>query len=95
MALVTAPTAEPSDQWTVYIVRCADSSLYTGIAKDLELRLEQHNNGNGAKYTRSRLPVELVYSECSASRSEALKREHQIKQLEREQKKLLIESGQA
>ena len=89
------PTAEQSDRWTVYIVRCADNTLYTGIAKDLGLRLEQHNRGDGAKYTRSRLPVELVYSESSASRSAALKREYVIKRLEREQKRMLIESGQA
>jgi len=78
--------------WTVYIVRCVDSSLYTGIAKNLEERIDLHNAGRGAKYTRSRRPVELVYSECVDDRSTALRREIAIKQLEREDKKKLIES---
>ena len=78
--------------WHVYIVRCADSSLYTGIAKDLEQRIESHNLGRGAKYTRSRRPVELVYSESVDSRAAALRREIEIKRLERDAKKKLIES---
>jgi predicted GIY-YIG superfamily endonuclease len=78
--------------WTVYIVRCADSSLYTGIAKNVEERINLHNAGRGAKYTRSRLPVELVYSESAENRATALRREFVIKRLEREGKKKLIES---
>ena len=78
--------------WTVYIVRCADSSLYTGIAKNVEERINLHNAGRGAKYTRSRRPVELVYSESVDNRATALRREIVIKRLERDDKKKLIES---
>lgn len=78
--------------WHVYIVRCADSSLYTGIAKDLDQRIKSHNLGRGAKYTRSRRPVKLVYSESVDCRSTALRRELAIKALERDEKKKLIES---
>jgi putative endonuclease len=70
-----------STAWTVYIVRCNDASLYTGVAKDLTRRIEQHNAGTGAKYTRSRLPVTLVYSEEVADRGAALRREIEIKRL--------------
>ena len=70
----------------VYIVRCADGSLYTGYAKDPERRVELHNAGRGAKYTAGRRPVRLVYSEAFASRSAALKREHQLKGWTRRQK---------
>jgi putative endonuclease len=81
-----------NDDWGVYMVRCADDSLYTGIAKDVQKRLEQHNNDNvaGAKYTRARRPVVLVYQERCESRSEASIREHQIKRLSRAQKLILI-----
>jgi predicted GIY-YIG superfamily endonuclease len=78
--------------WTVYIVRCADSSLYTGIAKNVERRIKQHNAGRGAKYTRSRLPVELVYSESADTRETALRREIEIKRLKRGEKLKLIAS---
>ena len=78
--------------WTVYIARCADDSLYTGIAIDVAERIESHNAGRGAKYTRSRLPVELVYSEVVDDRATALRREFAIKRLERAAKKKLIES---
>ncbi len=76
--------------WTVYIIRCADGSLYTGIAKDVETRLAQHNAGRAAKYTRSRLPVNLVYREDVADRSAALKREHAIKRFSTEEKHALF-----
>ena len=80
------------DNWGVYILRCADDSLYTGITNDIEKRLQQHNGEqkNGAKYTRSRQPVTLVYSETTSSRSEASKREYAIKSLSRIQKQALI-----
>lgn len=78
--------------WTVYIVRCADNSLYTGIAKNIDERIESHNAGRGAKYTRSRRPVELAYSETADDRATALRREFAIKRLERDAKKKLIES---
>lgn len=79
--------------WSVYILRCGDDTLYCGITPDLEKRLEQHRSGKGAKYTRGRGPLELVYSEALPSRSEALKREAAIKRLRREEKLQLIVSG--
>ena len=75
----------------VYLLRCGDGSLYTGWTNDLEKRLMAHNAGRGAKYTRSRLPVELVYFEDLPSRSEAMRREAQIKRLAREEKLALIQ----
>ena len=78
--------------WTVYIVCCADNSLYTGIARNLEERMNLHNTGRGAKYTRSRRPVELVYSESVDDRGIALRRELTIKKLGRDDKKKLIKS---
>ena len=66
--------------WRVYLLRCADDSLYCGISKDLEARIAQHNAGKGAKYTRSRLPVKLVAASDELSRSDALKVEHAVKQ---------------
>jgi predicted GIY-YIG superfamily endonuclease len=83
---------EPENTWSVYILRCADGSLYTGIAKDTARRLQQHNRGVGAKYTRSRRPVELVYRTSCASRSEALSREYAIKQMSVRQKREMIDS---
>jgi len=71
-------------------VQCADNSLYTGITNDVEARITQHNNGKGAKYTRSRTPVSLVFTECAESRNEALKREIQIKKLSPQQKRDLV-----
>jgi putative endonuclease len=73
----------------VYMVRCADGTLYTGYARDPERRTLVHNAGRGAKYTARRLPVSLVYWEQCGSRSAALKREHQVKRLARTQKELL------
>jgi putative endonuclease len=86
-----------ADSWQVYIVRCADDSLYTGIARDLERRIAEHNadNGLGASYTRSRRPVTLVYREVAADRSAASKREYQIKQLSRAEKLVLIAASGA
>ena len=68
-------------KWTVYILRCADNSLYTGVATDVDARLATHNAGKGAKYTRGRLPVKLVYREAANGRSAALKREIAIKRM--------------
>ena len=76
--------------WAVYILRCADGTLYTGIAPDVEKRVQKHNEGKGAKYTRGRTPVELVYREEHPNRAEASKREYQIKQLSRAEKLTLI-----
>ncbi len=75
----------------VYILRCADDSLYTGWTTDLERRLRQHNQGRGAKYTRSRSPVTLVYAERQPNRRAAMQREYQLKQLTRAQKLALID----
>ena len=74
-----------------YIVRCADGSLYTGWTIDLKQRLAMHNSGKGARYTRSRLPVELVWSEEQPSQETARSREARIKQLTRKEKLQLIE----
>ena len=78
------------DSWFVYILRCADGSLYTGITKDVSRRFEQHNAGTASRYTLSRLPVALEYQEAQTSQSAALKRELAIKALTREKKELLI-----
>lgn len=78
--------------WTVYVVRCNDGSLYTGIALDLFARIERHNLGRGARYTRTRRPVFLVYKEYGHSKSSALKRERQIKSLRKIEKEALVRS---
>lgn len=75
----------------VYMLRCADGSLYTGWTNDLQKRLQAHQNGRGARYTRSHGPVKLVYSEELAGKSEALKREYAIKQFSHAEKEKLIE----
>ena len=81
------------DDWYVYMLRCNDDSLYTGIATDVARRLDEHNlTSRGAKYTRARRPVELVYVEQVESRSAAGKREYAIRQLSRQQKQVLIDS---
>ena len=85
--------SELSGSWYVYIVKCNDNSLYTGITTDIERRIAEHNDSTqnkGAKYTRSRQPVKLVFLEESGSRSEATKRELTIKKLNKKQKQLLI-----
>jgi predicted GIY-YIG superfamily endonuclease len=81
----------PGEQWFVYLLRCADGTLYTGIAKDVSRRCEQHNAGTASRYTRCRRPTRLVYQEAHASRSTALKREAAIKALSRRQKDSLIQ----
>ena len=72
--------------WKLYILRCADGSLYTGITTDVQARFEAHSAGKGAKYTRGRGPLELVYTETCGDHSAALKRELEIKGLSREEK---------
>lgn len=79
----------------VYMLRCKDGSLYTGWTNDLEHRLEMHNSGRGAKYTRGRGPLELVYSEELPDKEAALRRECAIKKLRREQKLALLQTWQA
>ena len=78
-----------------YILRCCDGTLYSGWTNDLEKRLKAHNSGRGGKYTRSRLPVELAYFEEFESKSEAMSREAQFKQLSRDEKLKLIEKSEA
>lgn len=79
--------------WYVYILRCADGTLYTGISTDVEKRLQAHRSGRGAKYTRSRCPLTLVYREVCGSHSQALKRECRIKSMTRTEKLQLIRLG--
>ena len=76
--------------WYVYILECNDQSLYTGITNDLEKRIIVHNLGKGAKYTKARLPVKLVYKESCKTKSDSLKREFEIKKLKRIEKLNLI-----
>ena len=76
--------------WYLYILRCGDDTLYTGITTDVEKRLEVHRSGKGAKYTRGRAPLELVYREVCGSHSDALKRESAVKKLTRIQKETII-----
>jgi len=85
-------TADDSPSWHVYLVRCADGSLYTGIATDVERRVQEHNSDDaqGAKYTRARRPVTLVYQEVVDSRSAALKREHAIRKMGKTEKEKMV-----
>jgi predicted GIY-YIG superfamily endonuclease len=82
---------KPSDDpWFVYMLRCADGSLYTGIAKDVKRRCQQHNDGKASRYTRSRRPTKLVWHEAQPGRSSALKREAAIKAMTRRAKLAMI-----
>jgi predicted GIY-YIG superfamily endonuclease len=76
--------------WTVYILRCGDGSLYTGIAKDVQARFKQHSDGRGATYTRTRLPVKVLYLQEGLTHSQALIREAQIKAMSRSKKEEII-----
>lgn len=76
--------------WYLYIIECTDGTLYTGITDDIPRRMEQHNSGKGAKYTRGRGPVILRYQETCGSHSDALRREIQIKRLSRQEKMKLV-----
>ncbi len=81
-----------ANPWHVYILECADGTYYTGIAKDLEKRIDKHNAGKGARYTRSRGPVRVIYQECCTSRSAALIRECAVKALPRNKKEILVKT---
>ena len=86
------PKARPSgEKWFVYIVRCGDGSLYTGITKDVKRRCQQHNAGTASRYTRSRRPVKLVYHESRPDQSSALKREAAIKAMSRQGKLTIMQ----
>lgn len=86
-------TLDKTRPYWVYMVQCADNTIYTGMALDVEARIGRHNSGKGAKYTRCRLPVQCVYMEKCESKGTALKREYEIKQLSRKQKDELIKAG--
>ena len=79
------------NQWYLYVLRCGDGTLYTGITTDVERRLEAHRSGRGAKYTRGRSPLTLVYQECCESHSHALRREREMKALPRQKKESFLE----
>ena len=79
--------------WVCYLLRCADDTFYCGITNDMEKRLAAHNAGEGAKYTRGRIPVSVVYRESCADKSAALKREIQVKRLSRSAKQALLQGG--
>ncbi len=83
-------SSKNAEQWTVYILRCKDGSLYTGITKDIERRVKQHNDGKGSKYTQSRGPVKVVYEEKKMGRGNALVREAEIKHYSKEKKEQLV-----
>ncbi|HID01617.1 MAG TPA: GIY-YIG nuclease family protein [Desulfobacterales bacterium] len=83
--------SKKKSHWFVYLLRCSDTSLYTGITTNISQRLHEHNhNDKGAKYTRGRRPVILVYTEKLSSRSEASKREYQIKQMKKSAKEQMV-----
>lgn len=82
-------------QWFVYILRCGDGSLYTGVSTDVQARLKVHQAGKGAKYTKSHLPVSLVYTEQCTDKPTAFRREWQIKQLSREEKLQMIKTPES
>ena len=84
---------EGQKAWTVYILRCRDGSLYTGIAKNVQARVKQHLDGKGAAYTRTRLPVQLLYEQAGLTHSEALIREAKIKAMPRSRKEQIILDG--
>ena len=82
-------------EWIVYILKCADGTLYTGITNDLGRRMSEHETGQGAKYTKGRGPFELVYNETCHGRGKASKRESEIKSLDREQKLKLVSENRS
>ncbi|MBL7071086.1 MAG: GIY-YIG nuclease family protein [Candidatus Omnitrophica bacterium] len=87
---ILAAEGPSNNMWHVYILKCSDNSLYTGVTNDLPGRVKRHNQRRGGAYTRSRTPVKLIHSEECATKSQALKRELEIKDLSREKKLLLI-----
>lgn len=80
-------------EWSVYMIKCSDDSLYTGITNDLDRRFRQHVEKKGAKYFRSRQPIKIVYVESNHSHISAAKREAEIKKMSREQKLMLIQNN--
>lgn len=86
------PKKKIKDAWLLYILQCGDGSLYTGVTNNLDKRFEAHSRGKGSKYTRSHLPVELVYSETCGTRVDALVREMEVKSYAKGKKQALIET---
>ena len=84
-------TPNPTKSWFIYLLECKDGTWYTGITNDLEKRLESHNAGLGAKYTRGRGPIKLIEFKAVASQSEALRLEYQVKKLPRFKKRLFFQ----
>jgi putative endonuclease len=80
-------------EWHLYVAECADGSYYTGIAKNVEKRIEAHNSGKGAKYTATHGPVQLVFQEAQADYSTALRREYQVKTLSKKRKVQFVQGG--
>ena len=83
---------EDENNWNIYILECSDKSLYTGSTNNVSKRFEDHNSGSGAKYTKARLPVKLLFQKKIGTKSEACKEEYRIKQLSRTEKLELIKS---
>jgi len=90
MPLPKKTVARKTDAWFVYVLRCSNGSLYTGVTTDVKRRIEQHNAGTASRYTRSHLPVRLEFQESHASRSLALRREWVVKAMARIEKESLI-----
>ncbi|MBW9256851.1 MAG: GIY-YIG nuclease family protein [Candidatus Thiodiazotropha sp. (ex. Lucinisca nassula)] len=88
-------TAAEQSDWYVYILRCTDDTLYTGITNDINRRVAEHNRGVGAKYTRGRTPVKLVFTETLPDRSAALRRELAIKRMKTAEKQLMIKQAES
>lgn len=84
-----------AEKWFLYMLKCADQSLYTGIAKDVEKRFKVHSSGKGARYTRTRLPLEIVYRETCQSRTDALVRELKVKKMTAKKKHGLVDAYRA
>lgn len=80
-------------KWVLYILRCKNNALYTGITNNLEKRLQVHREGKGSKYVRANLPFELVYIEELTNKSSASKREYEVKRMSKEEKELLIQTN--
>jgi len=85
----------PGRRWVLYIIKCGDGTLYTGITNDLARRVKQHNDGSASRYTRSRLPVKLVYQQSCRGRSLALKKELAVKALSRKEKEEYIKQNKS
>jgi putative endonuclease len=91
--VVTEREEKPGVAWFVYVLRCRDGTLYTGVTTDTGKRTLEHNRGTGARYTRARRPVRLVYVETAADRAAAQRRESEIKRMRRGEKQALIACG--